>query len=152
MDTFISNSEAQTFEFGRQLAAQVRPGTVIALWGELGSGKSVLVRGLAAGLGITSKVHSPTFTLVNCYAGGKLPLFHIDLYRVDPERDWPDLGLDEYLPPRHGMTVVEWADKIYGPFPEAICGTARPPYPLVGIEITVLAPNTRKISHEHSCP
>ena len=110
MATIISHSPEETFAFGRQLAAPLQAGAVLALAGDLGAGKTHLVKGLAAGLGVESEVTSPTFTLIHEYTGGKLPLYHIDLYRLDSPGDALKIGLDEYLDAR-GVTVIEWADK-----------------------------------------
>ncbi len=85
---------------------------VFALSGELGAGKTQLVKGIARGLGITARVHSPTFTLVNEYAGGRLRLFHLDLYRLETPEQILSAGLEEFLQP-DGVAVMEWAERIY---------------------------------------
>src|SRR5580704_11711709 len=95
----------ETLEFGEQLARELQRGDVIALSGELGAGKTALVKGLARGLGIALDVTSPTFTLIHEYKGGRLPLYHIDLYRIRGEKEAIALGLDEYLP-GDGVTVI----------------------------------------------
>jgi len=120
MATIISHSPEETFEFGRKFAATVKRGDVLALAGDLGAGKTHLVKGLAAGLGIGSEVTSPTFTLIHEYEGGRFPLYHIDLYRLDTAQEALKIGLDEYLESA-GVTVIEWADK----FTEIIPGGAR---------------------------
>ena len=97
--------------FGRQLAGTLGAGTVIALIGELGAGKTCLVKGLAAGLGITHVVTSPTFTLIHEYRGGRLPLAHIDLYRLATAGEAINIGIEEYLG-GSGITVIEWAERI----------------------------------------
>jgi tRNA threonylcarbamoyladenosine biosynthesis protein TsaE len=112
----ISHSPAETIEFGRQLAATLQPGTILALTGDLGAGKTCLVKGIAAGLGITQAVTSPTFTLVHEYPGGRLPLVHIDLYRLDQEREAINIGIEDHLP-GPGITVIEWAERIAGLLP-----------------------------------
>ena len=86
---------------------------VIGLCGDLGAGKTQLVKGLARGLGITARVHSPTFALVNIYNGGRLTLFHLDLYRLDTREQILAAGLEEYLKPA-GVTVIEWAERLLG--------------------------------------
>ena len=109
----ISHSPAETFELGRAHAASLQPGDVLALCGDLGAGKTQFVKGLASGLGASGDVTSPTFTLIHEYRGGRLPLFHADLYRLESAEEVMGIGLDEYFAGR-GVTVVEWADK----FPE----------------------------------
>lgn len=110
MASIISHNPGETFELGRQFAAGLRRGDVLALAGDLGAGKTHFTKGLAAGLGVEGDVTSPTFTLVHEYPGGKLPLFHIDLYRLEEPTEVLGIGLDEYLE-SDGVTVIEWADK-----------------------------------------
>ena len=107
----ISQSPAETEAIGERWARVAERGWVIALSGDLGSGKTQLVKGLARGLGIASRVHSPTFTLVNEYVGGRLKLFHLDLYRLELPEQILAVGLEEYLLP-DGVTVIEWAEKM----------------------------------------
>lgn len=107
---FISHSEAQTRRLGARLAAFLNPGDVIALIGDLGSGKTRWVQGLCKGLGVTDPVISPTFTLVNEYQG-LYPVYHIDLYRLDDAAETATFGLEDYLY-GSGITVIEWADRI----------------------------------------
>lgn len=111
MATFTSHSPEETEALGEQLAYRALPGLVIGLTGDLGAGKTSLVRGLARGLGITSRVHSPTFTLVNEYTGGRLKLFHLDLYRLENPDQIRTAGIEEFLAP-DGVTVVEWAERL----------------------------------------
>jgi tRNA threonylcarbamoyladenosine biosynthesis protein TsaE len=111
MVTNISHSPAETESLGERWGRAAGPGLVIGLCGELGAGKTQFVKGLARGLGITARVHSPTFSLVNVYPGGRLKLFHWDLYRLDDLEQILAAGLDEYLRP-DGVTVIEWADKV----------------------------------------
>jgi len=101
----------ETLEFGARLAGELQQGDVIALSGDLGTGKTVLIKGVARGLGITRDVTSPTFTLVHEYAGGRLPLFHIDLYRLDRIGQALAIGIEDYLN-GSGVTASEWAEKI----------------------------------------
>jgi tRNA threonylcarbamoyladenosine biosynthesis protein TsaE len=112
MNTFISHGPAETESLGESFGRAAKYGLVIALSGELGAGKTQLVKGLARGLGITARVHSPTFTLVNEYAGGRLRLFHLDLYRLESSAQILAAGLEEFLQP-DGVAVVEWAERIY---------------------------------------
>jgi tRNA threonylcarbamoyladenosine biosynthesis protein TsaE len=112
--TFISNSPAETEAFGRRLAKDVGPGSVLALKGELGSGKTQFVRGLVAGLDSKAPVTSPTFTIVHEYLG-RLPVYHFDFFRLQDRQSAVRLGLDDYLFD-DGVSVIEWADK----FPELV--------------------------------
>ena len=107
MDTFISNSPADTFELGRRWAAELRPGWVVGLIGDLGTGKTQLVKGLAAGLGVTGTVTSPTFALLQEHGGGALPLAHIDLYRLESQQEIVGAGLEHYLTLPDGVAAVE---------------------------------------------
>ena len=111
MATFISHSPGETESLGEQWGREAQPGMVIALSGDLGAGKTQLVRGMARGLGITARVHSPTFTLVNEYSGGRLRLFHLDLYRLETPQQIRGAGIEEFLKP-DGVTVIEWAERI----------------------------------------
>jgi len=119
MASIISHSPQETFELGRQLAATLRRGDVLALAGDLGAGKTQFTKGLAAGLGVEADVTSPTFTLIHEYPGGRLPLFHIDLYRLEDEDEVLGIGIDEYLD-GDGVTVIEWADKFATLLPSGV--------------------------------
>src|SRR5579871_3125812 len=110
MATFESHSAAETESLGEQWGREANRGLVIALSGDLGAGKTQLVKGIARGLGITTRVHSPTFTLVNIYAGGRLTLYHLDLYRLETPEQILSAGLEEYLSP-DGVAVIEWAER-----------------------------------------
>jgi tRNA threonylcarbamoyladenosine biosynthesis protein TsaE len=107
----VSRSPADTEWLGEQFGRAAQPGWVIALSGDLGAGKTQLVKGLARGLGVTVRVHSPTFTLVNEYGGGRLKLFHLDLYRLETPAQILSAGIEEFLSP-DGVAVIEWAEKI----------------------------------------
>jgi tRNA threonylcarbamoyladenosine biosynthesis protein TsaE len=111
MATFISHSPAETESLGERWGRAAQLGLVIGLSGDLGAGKTQFVKGLARGLGITARVHSPTFTLVNEYGGGRLRLFHLDLYRLETRGQMVSAGLEEFLQP-DGVTVIEWAEKL----------------------------------------
>ena len=111
MIRFKSTSPEQTENFGKALAASLNADDVIALTGDLGAGKTCLTRGIAEGLGSTSHVSSPTFTIVNEYDGGKMMLFHFDTYRLSGPDDFLMSGLDEYFF-REGVCVIEWSDII----------------------------------------
>jgi len=111
MATFISHSPAATESLGEAWGRAAQSGLVIALSGDLGAGKTQLVRGLARGLGVTARVHSPTFTLVNEYGGGRLKLFHLDLYRLETAAQILSAGVEEFLSP-DGVAVIEWAERL----------------------------------------
>ncbi len=121
MDTFIflSNSPTATFNFGKRLGKRLEVGSVIALIGELGCGKTLLTRGFCAGLGVPDRrVNSPTFVLVNEYSG-KFPVFHMDLYRLGGIREGFEIGVLDYLARADsGVIIVEWAEKIISLLPE----------------------------------
>lgn len=116
MATNISHSPAETVALGEAWGRTVETGLVIGLCGDLGAGKTQLVKGLARGLGIEALVHSPTFALVNIYDGGRLTLFHLDLYRLDTAAQIIAAGLEEYLH-SNGVTVIEWAERWFGTSP-----------------------------------
>ena len=107
----ITNSPQQTEAVGAALGQIVTPGTVIAYRGDLGAGKTAFTRGLARGLGITEPVTSPTYTVVNEYLSGRLPLFHFDMYRLSCAEDLWDIGWDDYLE-RGGVCAVEWSENV----------------------------------------
>src|SRR5471032_239345 len=111
MATFISHSPAETEALGEKFGRAAQSGFVIALSGDLGAGKTQFVKGLARGLGISARVHSPTFTLVNEYGGGRLKLFHLDLYRLETRAQIVSAGIEEFLLP-DGVSVIEWAERI----------------------------------------
>ena len=109
----ITNSPEETEDLGAALAERLEAGTVVAFTGDLGAGKTAFVRGLARGLGIPDRVTSPTFTIVNEYEGGRLPLFHFDMYRLGSEEELFDIGWEDYLR-RGGVCAVEWSEHIAG--------------------------------------
>lgn len=115
MDRYLSRSEAETLAIATEFAATLRPGDVVALIGDLGAGKTVFTRGVAAALGITGEVTSPTFTLIQEYRG-LIPLYHMDLYRLNSEREILDIGVEDYFY-GDGICLVEWAEKLGEMFP-----------------------------------
>jgi tRNA threonylcarbamoyladenosine biosynthesis protein TsaE len=117
MGLIILNSVEVAQAFGERWAPDLKGGEVIALSGVLGAGKTQLVKGLARGLGYRGQVTSPTFTLVNEYVGGRLPLYHIDLYRIKTAEEAIAFGIEDYLPGK-GVTVVEWPERIEALLPE----------------------------------
>ena len=114
---YITRSEAETEALGARLAAVLSPGAVVAYQGGLGMGKTAFTRGLAAGLGYTGRVTSPTFTIVNEYEGGRLPLFHFDMYRLADSDALFDIGWEDYLD-RSGVCAVEWSEQVADAMPE----------------------------------
>ena len=108
---FYTNSPAETEAVGAALAQKLRPGTVIAYRGDLGAGKTAFTRGLAKGLGCEDMVTSPTYTIVNEYLSGKMPLFHFDMYRLGSADDLWDIGWEDYLE-RGGVCAVEWSENV----------------------------------------
>lgn len=116
MTEYQSFSENQTLEIGEELAEKLGPGTVIALTGDLGAGKSVLARGIARGLGIKGPIPSPTFTILIEYNEGRLPLYHFDWYRIEDEEELYEIGVEEYLYGQ-GIALIEWPSKGEGVLP-----------------------------------
>jgi tRNA threonylcarbamoyladenosine biosynthesis protein TsaE len=108
----ISHSPGETEALGEQIGRVAGHGLVLAVSGDLGAGKTQLVKGIARGLGVTARVHSPTFTLVNEYGGGRLKLFHLDLYRLETPAQILSAGIAEFLSP-DGVAVIEWVERIY---------------------------------------
>src|SRR5471030_587965 len=139
MATFISHSPAETEALGEKFGRMAERGLVIALSGDLGAGKTQFVKGLARGLGISCRVHSPTFTLVNEYDGGRLKLFHLDLYRLETAEQILSVGIEEFLSP-DGVSVVEWAERIYD-----LRFTI---YDLKKVQIEIVSESERKIIYD----
>jgi tRNA threonylcarbamoyladenosine biosynthesis protein TsaE len=136
----ITHSPAETEALGETFGRAVQVGTVIALGGDLGAGKTEWVKGLARGLGISGRVHSPTFTLVNEYRGGRLTLFHLDLYRLETRESVRSAGIEDYLQPV-GVSVIEW--------PERWFGDAAPAGPNVrSVSIEILSDTERRILYD----
>jgi tRNA threonylcarbamoyladenosine biosynthesis protein TsaE len=159
MDISISHSPAETEALGEDWGRTISHGTVIALCGDLGAGKTQLVKGLARGLGITTRVQSPTFALVNCYPGGRIPLFHLDLYRLETPQMVLAAGLEEYLAPQ-GVSVIEWAGRWFTEKPttrsrgaeplDAVAASLRTSRPatLRWVELEVINDTDRRICYE----
>ena len=108
---FITNSPLETEAIGAALSKILTPGSVIAYRGDLGAGKTAFTRGLARGLGVGDPVTSPTYTIVNEYLGGRMPLFHFDMYRLHSSDDLWDIGWEDYLE-RGGICAVEWSENV----------------------------------------
>ena len=116
---FTTYSPGETEAIGAALGKIIKPGTVIAYRGDLGAGKTAFTRGLAAGLGYTDMVTSPTYTIVNEYMGGRLPLFHFDMYRLRCSDDLFDIGWEDYLE-RGGVCAVEWSENVDDAMEDAV--------------------------------
>ncbi|MBR1629772.1 MAG: tRNA (adenosine(37)-N6)-threonylcarbamoyltransferase complex ATPase subunit type 1 TsaE, partial [Lachnospiraceae bacterium] len=113
---FETKSGAETYSLAKALAKEANPGEVFALIGDLGAGKTVFAKGFAAGLGIKEPVTSPTFTIVCEYEGGRIPLYHFDVYRLDDPEELFEIGFEEYLY-GEGVCLIEWADRIWEELP-----------------------------------
>ena len=133
---FITNSPAQTEAVGSALGSILQPGAILAYRGDLGAGKTAFTRGLARGLGCTDLVTSPTYTIVNEYLSGRLPLFHFDMYRLRSSEDLWDIGWEDYLD-RGGVCAVEWSENVADALEDA-----------VRITIEKLGEDTRRITIE----
>ena len=116
---YITHSPEETQALGSALAAVLQPGTVLAYTGDLGAGKTAFTRGIARGLGIREPVTSPTYTIVNEYPQGRLPLFHFDMYRLTSSEDLWDIGWEDYLQ-RGGICCVEWSENVADAMEDAI--------------------------------
>jgi tRNA threonylcarbamoyladenosine biosynthesis protein TsaE len=114
--TICTNSAEETTELGERLGMLLGPGDVIALFGDLGAGKTTLTKGIAVGLGLSADIHSPTFTLIHEHHGA-VPLYHVDLYRLAGEAEIETLGLEEYIY-SDGVTIIEWADRMKSMLPK----------------------------------
>ncbi len=134
--TYTTHSPAETEAIGAALGRRLSPGTILAYRGDLGAGKTAFTRGLARGLGCTDLVTSPTYTIVNEYLGGRLPLFHFDMYRLRSSDDLWDIGWEDYLD-RNGICAVEWSENVA----DALEGA-------VTITIEKLGEDTRRITIE----
>jgi tRNA threonylcarbamoyladenosine biosynthesis protein TsaE len=142
MATFISHSPAETESLGEKFGRAAERGLVIALSGELGAGKTQFVKGVARGLGISARVHSPTFTLVNEYGGGRLKLFHLDLYRLETRDQILSAGILEFLQP-DGVSVIEWAERL-----DSETRSQKPEEKWILVKIEILNESDRKIIYD----
>ena len=133
---YITNSPRETEAVGAALARVLTPGSVIAYRGDLGAGKTAFTRGLARGLGVKESVTSPTYTIVNEYLSGSMPLFHFDMYRLGSEDELFDIGWEDYLE-RGGVCAVEWSENVWGAMEDAVIVT-----------ISRLGEDTRRIEIE----
>ena len=133
---FITNSPQETEQVGAALGAVLQPGSILAYEGDLGAGKTAFTRGLARGLGYTEPVTSPTYTIVNEYLSGRMPLFHFDMYRIASSDDLWDIGWEDYLE-RGGVCAVEWSENVREAMEDAII-----------VRIEKLGEDTRRITIE----
>ena len=133
-----THSADETQALGQRLAKRLLPGDVIAYFGDLGAGKTALTRGIAQGLGVTDLVTSPTYTIVNEYLTGRIPLFHFDMYRLGSSDELFDIGWEDYLA-RGGVCAVEWSENVEDALRDAIHIT---------IEKDPLEPDPRRITIE----
>ena len=136
MMQITTHSADETQALGQKLASRLAPGDVIAYFGDLGAGKTAFTRGLAQGLGITDPVTSPTYTIVNEYLSGRIPLFHFDMYRLSSSDELFDIGWEDYLS-RGGVCAVEWSESVEDALQDAI---------RVTIEKDADEPDTRHIT------
>jgi len=136
-EQFITGSLEETLALGERLAQELRPGDCVALIGELGAGKTTLIKGLARGLGIPEEeVISPTFMLIREHRGGRVPLFHVDAYRIAEAEELREVGIEEYLLSGEGITVIEWAERVEELLPPNC----------IRIELQVLSETERRIT------
>ena len=117
---FVSKSEKETRKFGRNLAKELKEKDIVYIYGDLGAGKTCLVKGIVDGLGLTNEyVRSPTFAIINKY-DGKSPVYHLDFYRIEAAKEVEGLGIEEFSG-KEGVTLIEWPEKIVKYLPQAQC-------------------------------
>ena len=133
---YVTHEPEETEALGGKLALRLKPGDVIAFYGDLGAGKTAFTRGLAKGLGICEPVTSPTYTIVNEYLSGRMPLFHFDMYRLGSADELFDIGWEDYLE-RGGVCAVEWSENVADAMEDA-----------VSITIEKLGEDSRRITIE----
>ena len=146
MEMFLSRSPEETARLGEEWGRAAAVGWVVGLRGDLGAGKTELVKGFARGLDVKVRVQSPTFALVNHYTGGRLDLFHLDLYRLDSTAQIVGAGLEEYLGQPAGVAVIEWIDRWLGLDPAAF--GARRPRRYRHVWIETVSEDERRITYE----
>ena len=144
MATLISHSAAETQALGEAWGREAAAGLVIGLSGDLGAGKTQLTKGIARGLGISDKILSPTFALVNEYRSGRLAMFHLDLYRLDTREQIVAAGLEGYLTKPEGVAVVEWIER----WVEPVSLAERAPYRFRRVQIKQINETDREITYE----
>lgn len=119
---FITNNFEETRKLGNDFAKILEAGNIVCLYGDLGSGKTTFVQGLAAGLGIKNRIISPTFVIVRTYDLGDKNFYHIDLYRTESEKDIEGLGIEEIINNKNNIVVIEWAEKLKSYLPKKRIG------------------------------
>jgi tRNA threonylcarbamoyladenosine biosynthesis protein TsaE len=144
MVTHISPSPEKTRELGFKLGQSAQPGLIVGLIGDLGAGKTLFARGVAEGLGISERIASPTFALVNEHRTGRLPCYHLDLYRLENAEAIAAAGLDQYFAQRDGVTLVEWFDRWLD--------FQRPLAPSLLVVFNIPSPEERQITYENIGP
>ncbi|MEN6356042.1 MAG: tRNA (adenosine(37)-N6)-threonylcarbamoyltransferase complex ATPase subunit type 1 TsaE [Armatimonadota bacterium] len=138
--TIQTNSAEETMALGERLGKILCPGAVLALFGDLGAGKTTFTKGIARGLGLADDVHSPTFTLIHEHIG-PTPLYHVDLYRLESEAEVDSLGIEEYIY-SEGITIIEWADRMRSMLPPE----------RLDIELKMKGDNDREMIFETTSP
>jgi tRNA threonylcarbamoyladenosine biosynthesis protein TsaE len=139
----VTKSPEETSTLGRQWGAQAEPGWIIGLIGELGAGKTQLVKGVAAGLNVSDRVHSPTFALVHQYTHGRIPLVHIDLYRLDTPGQIIGAGLEQFIYDPTVVVVIEWIDRWFSTVPTLGAGAL-----YRKVQLDILDSMSRRIRYE----
>lgn len=147
MATCITHSVEETLALGEVWGRAAVPGLIVAITGDLGAGKTQLVKGLARGLGIHERVQSPTFAIVNVYTSGRLPLTHMDLYRLETPAAIGSAGLDEYLRPA-GIAAIEWAERWFGDLGNPSIPQLEPGVRFRIVSMTSLSETERQISYD----
>ncbi len=143
----LSNSAEETQRLGEAWGREAHPGWIVGLRGDLGAGKTQIVKGFARGLGVEARVQSPTFGLVHEYSGGRLPLFHLDLYRLENEEQIRRAGLEEYLYQKNGVTIIEWVDRWPQLLPSPV-QNLKPLWRYRYVTISQLSESSRRIEYE----
>ena len=143
-----THSPNETRELAKRLAKELRRGDVLLLWGDLGAGKSEFARGVARGLGIGCAVPSPSFTILNVYEEGRVPLYHFDWYRIGDESELTDMGLDEYIG-GSGVTLIEWHERASDLLPETALEVRLTPLENGAREITLIPRGEWENTHDH---
>ena len=135
---FITKTAEETIQLGKKIGKMLKPGTVIAMEGTLAAGKTTITKGIAKALGITETITSPTFTLISEYEGN-MPLYHMDVYRLDSAEDFLNLGVEDMIYDGNGVAIIEWSEKIRSELPKST----------ITIRLETAENNGRKITIEN---